>query len=143
MPTLQKSTVTTLFLCVLLQKSNEHLIVTSIWAKVLRVMNSRNLSTSSTSKVASSQHPPAGSSITQLLKIIVSEKEKSLCSRSFTVEEIERLKKAIDEYYYFELLCGSAPFPQPTQTMRLVLFFVFAENDPAFVAQMTCQSTVS
>lgn len=36
------------------------------------------------------------------------EKDKPLCSKQFTVEEVTRLKKAIEEYYYFELLCGSS-----------------------------------
>lgn len=29
-----------------------------------------------------------------------------LCDKTFTLEEVTRLKKAIEEYYYFELLCG-------------------------------------
>jgi hypothetical protein len=44
-----------------------------------------------------------------VLKFKEEEKDKPLCSKQFTVEEVTRLKKAIEEYYYFELLCDDLP----------------------------------
>jgi hypothetical protein len=44
-----------------------------------------------------------------VLKFKVDEKDKELCSPKFNVDEISRLKKAIEEYYYFELLCDDLP----------------------------------
>jgi hypothetical protein len=44
-----------------------------------------------------------------VLKFKVDEKDKELCKKSLTVEEIKILKSAIEQYYYFELLCDDLP----------------------------------
>jgi len=44
-----------------------------------------------------------------VLQFRVDEQEHVLCEKQFNLDDIARLKKAIEEFYYFELLCDDLP----------------------------------